>query len=98
MSDVMLLGVLRMPPELWRDDPIDVMQRYGRYKQAADEIERLRDDISMVYQVIGAAMLGEPVDYDQQDVVRVLDNLSAAAHGEPRPHEDLLPWPRRVEG
>ena len=49
MSDVMLQGVLCMPPELWRDDPLDVYQRYQRYLQASRrieddgrEIERLR--------------------------------------------------------
>jgi len=39
MSDIMLLGVLRMPPELWNDDPIDRAQRHQRYLQAADRIE-----------------------------------------------------------
>ena len=37
----MLLGVLKMPPELWQNTPIDVAQRHGRYLQAASEIERL---------------------------------------------------------
>jgi hypothetical protein len=32
--------------------------------------------------------------YTEDDVVRVLDNMVAAANGDPRPHEDLLPWPR----
>ena len=41
MSDVMLLGVLRLPIDMWTDDPLDVMQRHERYKQAANEIERL---------------------------------------------------------
>ena len=39
MSDVMLQGVLCMPPELWRDDPLDVYQRYQRYLQASRRIE-----------------------------------------------------------
>jgi len=40
MSDVMLLAVLRMPPDLWdNNSPIDELQRYSRYKQAADKIE-----------------------------------------------------------
>lgn len=58
------------------------------------ELERLRQDCGEAYQVIGAGMLGEPVTYAQADVERALDNLSAAANGEPRPHEDLLPWPK----
>lgn len=42
MSDVMLFGVLRMPPELWSGDPIDVTQRHSRYVQAADLIVELQ--------------------------------------------------------
>jgi hypothetical protein len=36
----MLLGVLRMPPECWIDSEIDVAQRYSRYLEAADRIEK----------------------------------------------------------
>lgn len=43
----MLLGVLEMPPECWSDDPLDVTQRHGRYKQAAD---RIRNDASKLEQ------------------------------------------------
>jgi len=40
MSDVMLHGVLCMPPEMWQDDdPLDVSQRYQRYLQASRRIE-----------------------------------------------------------
>lgn len=46
MSDVMLLGVLRMPPECWSNDPIDQMQRHARYMQAADELESLRAHVA----------------------------------------------------
>ncbi len=45
MSDTMLLGVLRMPPDCWTNDPIDIMQRHCRYVQAADEIERLQCEV-----------------------------------------------------
>ena len=58
------------------------------------EIDRLREDCAEAYQVIGAAMLGEPVTYTEDDVERALDNLSAAANGTQRPHVDLLPWPK----
>ncbi len=40
MSDVMLLGVLRMPPTMWNDGAINVAQRYSRYLEAADRIEK----------------------------------------------------------
>jgi len=46
MSDAMLWGVLRMPPNLWRDTALDVAQRYSRYIQAADTIEELRAEVA----------------------------------------------------
>lgn len=58
------------------------------------EVIRLQRDCGEAYQVVGAAMLGEPVAYSQADVERALDNLAAAANGTPRPHDDLLPWPK----
>lgn len=43
MSDIMLHGVLNMPPELWNDQsPIDVMQRHSRYVQASQYINELK--------------------------------------------------------
>jgi len=39
MSDTVLIGVLRMPPELWSNDIIDVQQRYSRYLEAADRLD-----------------------------------------------------------
>lgn len=64
----------------------------------AAEVARLRRDCADAYQVVGAAMFGEPCAYAERDVTRVLDNLSAAAIGIPRPHDDLLPWPSRGPG
>jgi len=34
----------------------------------------------------------ERLPFDHPDVERTLDNLYAAAAGEPRPHEDLRPF------
>ena len=62
--------------------------------EAAGVIERLREDCGEAYQVVGSGMYGDPCPYTDSDVERVLDNLSAAANGDPRPHDDLLPWPR----
>ena len=53
MSDKMLLGILRMPPDLWlSDDFVGTRQRQSAYIQAADrieadaaEIERLENEI-----------------------------------------------------
>lgn len=59
MSDVMLLGVLRMPPTMWDDGAIDVAQRYSRYLEAADRIEKdeakisdMRDQITRQMELI----------------------------------------------
>jgi len=44
MSDLMLHGVLNMPPELWDNSEIDKMQRYSRYMEASRKIEQLQKD------------------------------------------------------
>lgn len=58
------------------------------YKAAADEIERLQRDCAEAYQVLGVVSASAP----GLNVDRALDNLSAAAQGDPRPHDDLLPF------
>lgn len=90
-----LRGTLaKHPPEVADEvEPADVPAQ-----DMATEITRLRRDCAEAYQVIGAAMLGEPCAYAEHDVTRTLDNLSAAAAGLPRPHDDLLPWPSRGPG
>ena len=46
MSDVMLHGVLKMPPNLWSDSPIDIAQRHGRYVEASKRIEELEHQLA----------------------------------------------------
>lgn len=46
MSDIMLHGVLNMPPKLWCDSPIDVMQRHSRYVQASQYIDELDAELT----------------------------------------------------
>lgn len=53
------------------------------------EVDRLREDAAMAYQVVGT--LGY---YLQIDDDHILDNLSAASNGIPRPHENVLPYPK----
>ncbi len=49
MSDVMLLGVLRMPYDLfWSDKPLSRMQHNSRRLQAADELESRADEIQQL--------------------------------------------------
>lgn len=57
-----------------------------------DEIERLRRDCAEAYQVIGA--LAADLGGEHPGIVQALDNLQAAVAGEPRPHDELLPFPR----
>lgn len=52
MSDVMLHGVLNMPPEMWQDSDLDNAQRFSRYQAASRrildderEIARLRAEV-----------------------------------------------------
>lgn len=52
MSDIMLHGVLNMPPKLWCDSPIDVMQRHSRYVQASQYIDELDAKLTAAREVI----------------------------------------------
>ena len=79
MSDLMLFGVLRMPIELWDGGALDVMQRHGRYKQAADRIEadaKLIDELLFVME--RARDLIELVE-TPWDAERLLDEAIAKA-------------------
>lgn len=42
---MMLDAVLRMPPEIWCNEEFNKQQRYSRYLQAADELEKLRTEL-----------------------------------------------------
>lgn len=46
MSDVTLIGVLKMNVELWSGDDLDIMQRHSRYLEAAQRIESDAEIIS----------------------------------------------------
>lgn len=79
MSDVMLRGVLMMPPEAWADTALDKSQRHDCYLRAARrieecerEIERLRDLIleSRVYVMLYSPS-GEPFDYPRDLVAKI---------------------------
>lgn len=60
-------------------------------QSAMTEVARLRRDCAELHQVIGT--LDELVPEIDKDVtVKALDNASAAANGDARPHEDLLPF------
>jgi len=80
-----------MSYEAWR---ISYQSSEQAARAAYKEMMRLREDCAEAYQVVGCGMFGEPCKYTQEDVARALDNLSAAANGVPRPHADLLPWPK----
>ena len=43
MSLLMLQGVLRMTPDLWTGDPVDISQRHARYVDAADKLKAISD-------------------------------------------------------
>lgn len=63
------------------------------------EIARLCRDCGEAYQIVGSMTYSgheaeKLFSFNHPDVTRVLDNLSAAASGCDRPHDDLLPWPK----
>lgn len=55
------------------------------------EIERLQRDCGELYQVIGALAYSAG-QFDDEQITKALDNAFAAAQGDPRPHDDLLPF------
>ena len=82
MSDVMLHGILRMPPELWRDEPMQVSQRHGRYLQASDrieadsrEIERLRAALDW-YAEMAKQMQRATLHGDSQYMIGMMKELA----------------------
>lgn len=67
MSDVMLHGVLNMPPELWDGSEIDKIQRYGRYLQASRRIEdltRALEQIKLYHENMHGANASTFIAYD----------------------------------
>lgn len=62
------------------------------------EVERLRADCLQAYLAVGvlADSLGwwqmQPDHPWHRPIEKLLDNLAAAGDGEPRPHDDLLPF------
>jgi hypothetical protein len=70
----------------------------GRQTEAYDlltrsllALSRLRRDCAELYQVLGT-MAGHCPDPDCPAIVKALDNASDAANGDPRSHDDLLPF------
>lgn len=53
--------------------------------------ERMQENCAELYQVIGT-MADHCPDPCAPAIVKALDNASAAANGDPRPHDDLLPF------
>lgn len=52
MSDVMLLGVLKMPINCWGDSALDAHQRHSRYLEAAKRIEEHQAYIEQLEQAL----------------------------------------------
>ena len=52
MGDVMLHGVLNMPPELWSNTNIDKLQRYNVYMAASRRIEDLDRKLDMAIDLL----------------------------------------------
>lgn len=65
MSDVMLLGVLKMPIDCWVNGKLDKQQRYSRYLEAAQRIESDQEYIKELEDAIIALTDGVMrTDYD----------------------------------
>jgi hypothetical protein len=63
-------------------------------EELIEEVERLRRDCSEAYQAVGN--IADTLNYWDGNhsylITKLMDNLSAAADGYPRPHADLLPF------
>jgi len=81
MSDIMLHGVLNMPPELWSGEPIDVMQRHSRYVQAS----------KYIYELI------EQRDGLKQSVNCASDLLASVTEQRDRLAEEIIGWRNKWE-
>ena len=76
-------------------DAAESSQQARLLRASANAIEELRRDCAEAYLAVGHIGLSkEP--FADKDVLRLLDNLSCAANGWPRKHDDLLPWPKPV--
>ena len=74
MSDTMLLGVLRMPVDLWTDSDLDKHQRYSRYLEAADRIERDAELISNIELFLkeGIRRALRPLELDEERLIDIV--------------------------
>jgi hypothetical protein len=102
MSDVMLHGVLNMPPELWSGSPIDVMQRHSRYLQASEYIGELteqRDRLAVLLSDIYNYAKGKkPHDYSKlTESDRIIAAFDAWQEIESKIEELLQTTPTQTE-
>lgn len=67
---------------------------YDNYRLEV-QAERLKQDCADAYMAFGAVADDLAGKVSDEDIERFLDNMSAAVHGESRPHE-LLPFPREA--
>ncbi|MBP2316937.1 hypothetical protein [Azospirillum soli] len=85
-----VLDVLRQD-EVEDDDDFEAPRAFGDTDALLQELQRLRQDCADAYQVVGSLGAAAGV-LDSPEVIKALDNLSAASHGEARRHEGLLPF------
>lgn len=71
---------------------------WGLHAEQFATIQRLQRDCAEAYQILGTLSLvymdGDFGCIRLDDFDRALDNVKAAMLLEPRPHEELLPWPK----
>lgn len=77
--------------DLLSDDEINAILASLRTTPAPSEVDRLRRDCAELYQVIGT-MAEHCPDPEDAAIIKALDNASDAASGDPRSHDDLLPF------
>lgn len=70
MSDIMLFGVLRMPFEMAMGDDIARRQYWQRGQQAANEIERLRNELHIAQEWSARVIAGHEQDIAEITALR----------------------------
>lgn len=83
MSDVMLHGILNMPPGIWDNSDIHKAQRHDAYKQASKrikELEKERDSANLVIAKIANDIIDlDNIDQDSHQVVHCWDDIKEFA-------------------
>lgn len=85
MSDVMLRGILRIPPQMWSGDEFDSRLRHSAYCEAATELERRQGEIDRLQQIVQTLHqrcdreMGDMTQGPSESLGKIWDHVTHAA-------------------